>query len=67
MSACVCEPTDVLDSCRSVSLAAEPCLLLKNKDSELVLEFVLESARELVFELDLEIIDRGRPRVRGAI
>jgi hypothetical protein len=66
-SVCVCEVTDVLESCRSVSLAAEPCLLPKKYDSEFVLEFVLEPARELTFEFDLEIIERGRPRVRGAI
>jgi hypothetical protein len=51
-----------VDSARSFSLAVEPCLLPPKHDNELDLELVLE----LAFELDLEIIDNGRPRVRGA-
>lgn len=52
---------EVFEPCRSVSLLLEPCLLPK-QDNEFDLELVLEFVREF----DLDIMDMGRPRARGA-
>lgn len=53
----VFDTKDSLEPWISVSFAVEPCLLRKH-DNEL--------DRELTLEFDLDMIDKGRPRPRGA-